>query len=745
MKLNILNLLSKIFLLNFIFISKIYADETILRGFIKDSDTKVALISSSIKIENTSIGTKTNKNGYFELKLNDRLLNQDSINLIISYTGYSTKNFVIYTKVKSLDTLNLFLQPKNIKTTDVVVSASKNIHSVQDIPITVAVLEGSFIKERAQNSLERILQYVPGVEVNSNNISLRGSSGFSFGVGSRVSLLLDGFPILAADNGDMKFDALPFYNIERIEVIKGSGSALFGTSAIGGIINILTTEPNEKFEIKTRLFSGFHQQPTFQEWKFGDKSLINTGFDLNLSQKIDNFAYVISGSVFQQQGYRKYDEAERFTIFSKLFYNPTENLDIDLTVNLSKNEADNWVYWNSLTNAFLPDSYPEKPERLNSDKLSTVLSIKQVFDESNFMIIRGGIYNTYNTNNLLDTDLAKRESDANSINLEAQGNSVLSENIFITYGVNSISNIVESITYGDNTQNIYSAYLQSEITKIPSLENLITTIGVRLDKENTDSTQNDLIISPKLGLNYKFDENTQFRFSAGKGFRAPSIAERFSSITFNGFNVKPNIDLKSELSTTFELGFSNKFNCGDNNFQLDISIFENNFENFIDPSIEIGSGNPEIQFKNLTKARIRGLEFNIKTFLFEFLGLETSLTMMEPKDLSDNTTLKYRSKMLWYNRLYMPITENIQFQADYRHKARVENIDELLGVQVKNHDFRVPINVVDCRIIYNMKNDLDFDSKFSININNVFNYYYVEMVGNMAPTRFINFQLEYNY
>ena len=116
-----------------------------------------------------------------------------------------------------------------------------------------------------------------------DQVSIRGSSGFALGLGSRVALLLDGFPMLSGDNGDMKFDALPFLNINRIEVIKGAGSALYGTSALGGVVSIFTTNPTSKPEYKIRTYGGFYTQPKYECWNVFDSPPTNYGVDLSYS------------------------------------------------------------------------------------------------------------------------------------------------------------------------------------------------------------------------------------------------------------------------------------------------------------------------------------------------------------------------------------------------------------------------------------------------------------------------------
>ena len=148
-----------------------------------------------------------------------------------------------------------------------------------------------------------------------------------------------------------------------------------------------------------------------------------------------------------------------------------------------------------------------------------------------------------------------------------------------------------------------------------------------------------------------------------------------------------------------------------------------------------------IQFNNITRARIMGAEAGIRTFLFELVGMESSLTVMDPKDLESDNTLKYRSKILWYNTLYMPIG-NFEISADYRYKSKVQNIDTELAIQISDTDARVPAHIVDLRLKYDMEKDFSLPVNINLIINNLFDYYYTEMVGNLGLTRRITLQLE---
>ena len=140
-------------------------------------------------------------------------------------------------------------------------------------------------------------------------------------------------------------------------------------------------------------------------------------------------------------------------------------------------------------------------------------------------------------------------------------------------------------------------------------------------------------------------------------------------------------------------------------------------------------------------ARIQGLELSVKSYLFNTLGIETSFTLMNPRDLSTDKVLNYRSEILWYSRILLPL-KYFEFQVDYRYKSRVENVDTQLGLLVKDTDARVDMNVVDARLILDFKKLADFPLRITLNANNLLDYYYTEMVGNLARTRFFSLQFD---
>lgn len=712
----------------------------IIKGVVKDAETEIILSGATVRIEGTAYGAISDKNGRFSINITTKL---SQLTLITSMIGYETQKTIITTQnLDSEPIIRLKSQP--LQTGEVVVSANKRVQAVQEVPISMSVIDRRQLDARGAISLERALEYVPGLEINQDNVSIRGTSGFSFGIGSRAALLLDGFPLLAGDNGDMKFDALPMFNIDRIEVVKGAGSALYGSGALGGVVNLITEQPRDKADIRLRAFTGLYTQPRHEQWKFSDDFHYRSGLNASYSQKIGKLGVLISGAYYNDMGYRFYDDRYITNFFGKINYDVTPRTSLSLLINGSLDDKADWVYWNSLDSATRPPTGTDTQIRIKSDKFSGFAVMNHIFNTKLFVTARTGFYLTEYNNRLPKTDIEHRQSQALTFNSEIQTNYNINELTALTFGVNSANTLVESVTYGNQGQNIYAVYIQAEYKVVPEI---ITTIGVRGDYEDYHDKSGSgkvsdglFVVSPKFGIAYTYSNELHFRASAGGGFRAPAVAERFSSVAFQGFEVLPNPELKSERSWSYEIGANYKFDIANSPIYADFALFQNDLYDLIEPSF-VNPNQAIIKFMNVTRARIRGAEIGLKSFVAGLFGLETSYMFMDPRNLSDNSVLYYRSEQIWYNRLLIPMGD-FEIQADYRYKSRVKNIDVQLGLLVKDSDARVDMHVVDARLIYDLKSLIGHNFKFTLNVNNVFDYYYTSMVGNLGMTRMFSLMLE---
>ncbi len=199
----------------------------------------------------TTYGAATDLNGNY--KINE--LKPGIYNLQVSFIGYQTK---IIDSIKIIDksvSVNVQLSPGKVFITDSpVVSASKYVQLISDLPVKAEIIPAALFSKNDFTNLEDALRYVPGINMTDDQISIRGSSGYSRGAGSRVMLTLDGIPFYTGDTGETIWEVIPTAVIKDVEIIKGAASSLYGSSAIGGVVNVLTkdfsSEPVTYFKIR---------------------------------------------------------------------------------------------------------------------------------------------------------------------------------------------------------------------------------------------------------------------------------------------------------------------------------------------------------------------------------------------------------------------------------------------------------------------------------------------------------------
>jgi len=708
-----------------------------IEGVILSAKDNTPVIGASVRIEGSGLGSISRSNGSFSITN----VQKGAYILLVSSIGFKPAKINIKVSGnydEEIRNLQVYLEENYLQTSEVVISANKKLQAVQDVPISVSIIDNKSILDKNIFLVDEALKYVPGVQINDENISIRGSSGFSLGLGSRVSFLIDGFPMLSGDNGDIKFDIFPAPEIERIEIIKGAGSALYGTGAIGGVVNVISKEPAVKPAVNFRLFSGFYTLPNYEQWRYRNTLPFKNGAALSYSQSFGKFSTLLSGQVIRDEGFRYYDNYLRWNFLGKFKVEISDLTKINFLTSFSENRTTDWVYWNSLDSATRPPTETDTDIKLNSGKLVLAADINHIMSSNFFGVMKVGFLRTDFANTLPEDDSEYRQSTADAFNSEIQFNNSLSQFIGLTYGMNYNYNNVSSSTYGNHNQSISAIYAQFEVTSIPRL---ITTAGMRLDYEKTEGSDASTMISPKLGLNYELYESLRLRFSGGGGFRAPNVAEKYASVNFQGFKVVPNPELKPEKSWSAEFGMNYKLPMKKSDLNFDISAFYNYMDNLIEPTFDVSLPDAPIRFQNITKARIIGAELTIKANILNLINLQSAITIMDPEDLTLNETLKYRSNILWYSNMSLPIG-SFELQFDYRYLSKVQNIDNTLGLEIKDYDARVPIHILDARILFSLLDILNIPMRIGINAENILNYYYTNVPGNLGPTRHLSLQLE---
>lgn len=657
----------------------------------------------------------------------------DLFTIEISALGYRDTSLVVSTVQNTV-----LLESLPLAKEEVVVTAQRHASVSQDVPISMSVVKEAEIQSRAPHEIDEVLRFVPGVTVTEDQVSIRGSSGYSRAVGSRVLYMMDGMPMLSADNGDIKFDAIPMINIQSIEVVKGAGSALYGSSALGGIINVITRKPSKSWQGGVNASAGSYEVPTYSQWNLPEVGRTYYNLEAGASNTFGEIGVLASGAYKRDEGYRMGDDAYNGSGFLKLTTPTSESADLTFSTLYSYNEHGNWLYWKDLSNAYKPaDSLSAVNERITSTKLNLYAAYRTLLGDVGYLDIKASSFITgYTTAPLNALDTVDPHSSAVNNLVDAQSGHFLYNDLYFTQGVTFGYQTVSSNVSGDHTGINLGLYAQSEYTFKP----IVLTLGLRGDIYKYDTAKFVGSFSPKAGITWNTPiEDVVIRSSFGTGFRAPTIIEKYTDQQLNGFTIKPNPSLVPEKSYSLEVGAQYQ----DRYIMLDGAVFYSKFNQLIEPGFVTEGLQTYIRFSNITDAEIFGHEEVIEytPFASELLKLRLGYTYIYPHNITTNSILNFRPRHLLQSRVEMK-QWNWVASADFRYISQYESIDPILIQQVPDATARVNAYIFDARVGYSFGELISVPITITLQCQNLLNYYYVEMVGNMAPPRSVSVKLE---
>ena len=698
----------------------------VVSGKVDDASSSQPLTGATVRIQDTFLGTTTDTAGNFQI--NGIAAGEHVV--VISMIGYARLllSNVVVTAEKPL-VLKVHLDPQAIETQQVVVTASRREQNKQDVPVSISTVSPKALSLRVPTTLDDALRYVPGVNMMYDQINIRGSSGYSRGVGSRVLLLFDGVPYLTGDTGEITWETIPVFQIERIEVVKGAGSALYGSSALGGVINVITKEIPDKSQVGFRLYSGVYSDPGFAEWNWSSKSRFNSGGFVSFSDRVGSFRYLASIARSVDDSYRENDAYHRWDFYLKSVYDLTPTQSITLVGNLNQRTHGNFFWWNSLSEATKP-AESQLNGNVWTNRGNVSFAYKEFVSDKLFYNVKGIYYGNFWRDD--SAGIINNTSASHSIYSEAEATYAFDAANIFTAGIAANYDIVHSNLFGTHPGVGAAIFAQDELKLASSLK---LTGGARYDWQKVSILNSGSQLNPKLGLVYSLDESTSLRASLGTGFRYPAISELYTNVStgVSVLNIVPNPNLRAESSISYEVGVSRAIS---DQVLLDWALFENDFQDLIEPGVDTTSNPIAIRFANVTKARIRGTEIDLKFNIVEkMLQAELGYTYVDSKDLSTGEVLKFRPRNTLYGSLQFNI-EHLTVEGDYRFLSRVEAIDENLVrfAPIVDGDQRVPIKVADARVFYDLST-MNLPLRVGLSVTNLFNYHYVELIGNLAPVR----------
>ncbi|MEJ5287057.1 MAG: hypothetical protein CH6_3777 [Candidatus Kapaibacterium sp.] len=706
-----------------------------LSGYVYDKVENRSLPGAKIQLEGTILGAVSNNDGYFKITK----IPKGNYNLMVIASGYETYKERIL--LLSDTTISIGLKIKEISKPEVVVTASRRMQSYEDVPLSITTIDQDYFKGKNYFEMKEYVNFVSGVNVSADNISIRGSSGFQFGAGSRVTLLVDGFPFLSGDIGEANLNIISPDIANRIEILKGSGSALYGSSAMGGVVNLITKEPENALTISTQVNSGVYTNPKYEEWKYTDNIRTKSNITTTILANNSVGKLLVNAQYINDESYRMFNRSNKINFYGRYIkpFNGGKRLGFFAFANYI--HSDDAKYWKGAYNATLPQEDFDLSRRIERSRFAVGVDYLSPIGLNSFYQIKTSLYRTNFESNLPKTDNNYRQSTSYSNFNEFQINHHLFKNSMVTSGITIINNWVNSFQYGDRKQSLFSFFTQGEFSILE--RKLEATGGIRLDYDVSDSSENFFEISPRFGLIYKIMSGFNIRTSVGKGFRVATISERFSSIRAGGYTIEPNPNLSPEKSWNFELGTSFDKEIFGWSWFIDGAIFYTRYQNLIEPQFDTNASTPTIRFRNIANSEIKGFDISIRTRPHKNFETNFNFTYLDPLDLNTNEVLKFRSRFYVTSGINFTY-ENLNLSLPYKFVSKIVKVEEQLRFILKDYAVRVPIHLLDFNASYNF-NSSKLPLEVTFSVQNLLDYYYIDLVGNLAPTRFISLGLKYTF
>lgn len=284
------------------------ADTGTVKGKITDKTDGEAVVGASVMLENTTLGAATDLDGNYTIQN----VPAGSYSMRITAVGYAPLVRSVTVAAGQTVAMNPQLGQTTVMASEIVVGAALYEQDRLEVPVTVSVVSDEKIKEEPSQSLDQVIEDVPGVNLsrsagNSNTtVQIRGSNTFQGGLGTRVQGLYDGFPINLAETGEVVWNNINMNAADKVEVMKGAAATLYGSGAMGGVVNVFGHLP-DKFEVKAGVSGGFYDgtpDSDNSEYRDGFTPWLWNGY-VGIGDKQGKFNYSLLYTHNENDGYKE--------------------------------------------------------------------------------------------------------------------------------------------------------------------------------------------------------------------------------------------------------------------------------------------------------------------------------------------------------------------------------------------------------------------------------------------------------
>ncbi|MBE9469329.1 MAG: TonB-dependent receptor [Bacteroidetes bacterium] len=668
----------------------------------------------NILVKGTTIGTTTDGSGHFKLAN----LPIGKVVIIAHCLGYKMQEQEVEMKLNKATELFFDIEEDPLELEQVVVTGTKTKHYIKDVPVRTEVITAKSIEAKNANNLYEVLEGIPGIRVEQQcqfcNFSMIRMQGLG---AEHTQILINGQPIYSGLAGIYGLQQISTNDIERIEIIKGAGSALYGSSAVAGAINIITKEPSLVPTTKVGMQFGNYGTNKFDL----ASSLRNEKGNIGLNV----FAQKLTGDAIDETGEgTTSDEVKKKDGISDRVASNLNNAGFGLYIKnlFSKNDKlilrGRYIY-EKRYGGTMDDDYYKNPltdgtESIITDRYETELSYNKKFvnnSEVNLSVaytnhdryatndsFLGDYMESHNDSLPKVTDMRPYLADENSITTTLTfAKKIKTHSLLVgfqsyynkleesgMYVVVDPSNQYSGSSYKSTSKksaNEFGAFIQDEW----AISNILTVVpGIRFDIHNSkeEYKSNKQIftssffpknefdensINPRIALKYDAFEKLTLRANVGTGFRAPYGFSEDLHLCSGSPRVWKSSDLNPEKSISYN--FSADY------YGTKTRISANVFRTELKDKIAFADADPktenlgyDYQWENIDDAFVQGIEFSLVTKLIKDLefGLDFTYNQGEydnPRDDWKGTIYEDDSK---YISRFPKTTGNIKF--DYSPK-----------------------------------------------------------------------------
>lgn len=715
------------------------AQNATLKGKITDASNGEALLGAAVRGGNT--GAASDADGQFTLSLP-----AGSHEISISYIGYTSRTLTVKLGAGETRTLNIQLDNADNLLQTATVTAGKFEKPLGEVTVSLDVIKPNLVENTNSTSVDEVLVKVPGLNIIDGQASIRSGAGFSYGAGTRVLILVDDVPALQPDAGLPNWDDFPVENLSQMEVLKGAASALYGSSAMNGIINIRTGFAKDKPETEAAVFGKVWGDPKdkAKKWWGSDTSTlalpIETGFSVAHRAKYKRLDFVLGMYGLYRDSYNRDTYSRYGRVTPNVRFRVNDRLTIGLNTNFNFGRSGSFFIWgNDSTLAYQAgvgsSSYTKGRLRFNVDP--SVQYFDKHGNRHKFLSRYFYIHNNNSNNQSNDSRLYYGE-----YQYQRQMDEI---GLVATAGIVGTYNTVDAEVYGNasyRSRNL-AGYVQLDYK---AFDRLNLSAGLRYEQNVQHSPDSIFLKSELLGVipggetkeakpvyrfgaNFQLAQATYLRASWGQGYRYPTIAEKFVSTDFGvGNSVIPNPSLVSETGWTAEVGAKQGFKLGNWLGYADLTGFVSEYQDMMEFVLnrvvfDPGAGGlvARFQSQNTGDTRITGWEASVLgqgKLGKGTLSLLAGYTSTDPqyKEFNDSlrtnvykasdtaNVLKYRFRRTFKFDAEYAIS-GISFGASVQYNSNMESIDAIFEYGLPGvHNFRETHNdgstLVDLRASY---------------------------------------------